>query len=115
MRTVGETIDTLIRIKDKNKSALYVEELDALNNVCNLLEHNFTNDQYIRDVIKEGRVKPRIEYPRRNWMFDKLLAHVGHHVTCVYYGDKDDPADVCIECEDCNEVLVSGEDFDEEE
>lgn len=47
-----------------------------------------------------------------NIMREKLMAHRGHHIVCVSYGDWDDPADVCIECEDCNEVLVSAEDFD---
>lgn len=40
---------------------------------------------------------------------DKLLRHVGHDIVCVTYGDSENPADVCIECEDCNEVLVSAE------
>ena len=35
--------------------------------------------------------------------------HVGHHITCVRYGDNNDPEDVCIECETCNEVLFSAE------
>ena len=35
--------------------------------------------------------------------------HVGHHITCVRYGDHNDPEDVCIECETCNEVLFSAE------
>jgi hypothetical protein len=43
---------------------------------------------------------------------DKLMPHRGHNVVCVCYGDWDDPADVCIECEDCCEVLISAEDFD---
>lgn len=51
----------------------------------------------------------------RNWMFEKLRPHIGHNVVCVCYGDIDDPVDICIECEDCMQVLVSAEDFDEEE
>ena len=47
-----------------------------------------------------------------NYIYKKLLAHRGHHIVCVSYGDWNDPADVCIECEDCNEVLISAEDFD---
>ena len=35
--------------------------------------------------------------------------HVGHHIICVRYGDHNDPEDVCIECETCNEVLFSAE------
>lgn len=48
-----------------------------------------------------------------NWMRIKLRPHVGHKIVCVYYGDTEDPADVCIECETCNCVLVSAEDYDE--
>jgi hypothetical protein len=40
---------------------------------------------------------------------DMVLDHVGHKVAVVYYGDRDDPQNVSIECEDCCVVLV---DFD---
>ena len=49
-----------------------------------------------------------------NWMRQKLLPHVGHEISCVAYGDRDDPSDVCIECEDCYTVLVSAEDFNQD-
>lgn len=43
-------------------------------------------------------------------MYEKLRPHIGHHVACVCYGPPgQDPVDICIECEDCNEVLVSAE------
>lgn len=42
-------------------------------------------------------------------MYEKLKPHIGHNIVCVSYGDKDNPDDICIECEDCNEVLVSAE------
>lgn len=52
----------------------------------------------------------------KNYMYEKLRPHIGHNITCVYYGKKnEDPVDICIECEDCNEVLISAEDFGEEE
>lgn len=50
-----------------------------------------------------------------NWIRHKLQQHMGHNVVCVAYGNIDNPVDICIECEDCNEVLISAEDFDEEE
>lgn len=50
-----------------------------------------------------------------NWMREKLGAHLGHAIVCVPYGDLEDPADICIECEDCGCVLVSSEDFEPEE
>ena len=49
-----------------------------------------------------------------NPMKKKLLPHYGHKIVCVIYGDEDDPSDVCIECEDCGEVLVSAEDYEED-
>ena len=45
-------------------------------------------------------------------MYEKLKPHVGHKIACVCYGNADDPWDICIECEDCNEVLVSAETFE---
>lgn len=55
------------------------------------------------------------QMPAMNWMMQKLYPHVGHHIVCVTYGDPDDPRDVCIECESCGCVLVSGEDFDDDD
>lgn len=51
----------------------------------------------------------------KNFMYEKLKNHIGHDIVCVAYGDIDNPCDICIECEDCNEVLISAETFDEEE
>ena len=50
-----------------------------------------------------------------NYMYEKLKSHIGHSIVCVAYGDIDDPIDICIECEDCGCVLVSAEDFEDEE
>jgi hypothetical protein len=50
-----------------------------------------------------------------NWMYERLKPHIGHNIVCVCYGIVENPLDICIECEDCNEVLVSAEDYDEEE
>lgn len=44
-----------------------------------------------------------------NVLWDLLLAHRGHKVSIVTYGDSDDPADVCLECEDCGEVILDAE------
>ena len=51
-----------------------------------------------------------------NYIYEKLRPHIGHNISCVAYGkDKEDPVDICIECEDCNEVLISTETFNEED
>ncbi len=50
-----------------------------------------------------------------NWLFDKLKHHIGHEIECVGYGDGDKIEDICLECVDCCEVLVSTQTIDEEE
>lgn len=52
---------------------------------------------------------------RRHTIREKLKPHIGHNVVCICYGNVDNPVDVCIECEDCNEVLISAETEDAEE
>ena len=48
-------------------------------------------------------------------MREKLLAHMGrgHKIVIAEYGDGMTDGDVTVECETCNVVLVSAEDFDE--
>ena len=38
-----------------------------------------------------------------------LLLHRGHNVEIAIYGDPSNPADVCLECTDCNEVILDSE------
>lgn len=42
-------------------------------------------------------------------LWDVLLAHRGHNVQIVIYGDSEDPADVCLECEDYGEMILDAE------
>lgn len=44
-----------------------------------------------------------------NLLWDILKKHIGHDVSIVCYGEKDDPADICLECNDCNEVILDAE------
>lgn len=45
--------------------------------------------------------------------YKELKRHLGHKIVCVAYGgDGEEPWNVSIECEDCNEVLL---DYDREE
>lgn len=41
--------------------------------------------------------------------FKQLKDHIGHRMDCVSYGDKDNPENVAIECENCMEIMI---DFD---
>lgn len=42
-------------------------------------------------------------------LWDKLSGHFGHDVRIAVYGNADDPADVCLECDDCGEVVLDAE------
>lgn len=42
-------------------------------------------------------------------LWNALHKHRGHKVVIATYGDLDNPADVCLECEDCGEVILDAE------
>lgn len=79
-----------------------------------MIDHDIlTPERYERaDIILNELLKNRKE----NNMRERLKNHIGHNIRCVCYGDDpNDPDDICIECWDCNEVLVSAETFEFEE
>lgn len=40
--------------------------------------------------------------------YEELRRHIGHKIVCVCYGVQGkDPENVAVECETCNEVLLS--------
>lgn len=52
----------------------------------------------------------------RHYKFERLRPHIGHKIVCTAYGESmNDIDDICIECEDCNCVLVSVETLEFEE
>lgn len=42
-------------------------------------------------------------------LWDILKSHRCHKVSIVSYGSWEDPVDVCLECEDCDEVILDAE------
>lgn len=42
-------------------------------------------------------------------LWNTLKQHRGHKVNIVSYGDWNDPANVCLECEDCGEIVLDAE------
>lgn len=40
-------------------------------------------------------------------LWNKLKKHRGHKVSIASYGYWDNPADICLECEDCNETVLN--------
>lgn len=42
-------------------------------------------------------------------LWNELKKHREHNVRIVSYGDLENPADICLECEDCGEVVLDAE------
>ena len=42
-------------------------------------------------------------------LWNILKGHIGHRVEIATYGDPDDPADICLEDMDTNEVILDAE------
>lgn len=62
------------------------------------------------------KVKVAVDSPQENRrkdesmaLWNQLVKHLGHSVSIVTYGNADDPVDVCLECEDCDEVVLDAE------
>jgi len=101
------------------------EAIDYKNYIEN---NNFSiwdkiNGDALEDFIKKYNIKnpediiitAKIQIVKTNMMYELLKNHIGHNIVCVAYGDINDPDDICIECEDCNEVLISAETFEDED
>ena len=52
----------------------------------------------------------------KNFMYEKFKNHIGHSIACEAYGKKPDGSfkDICVTCLCCNEILVSSEDYEED-
>ena len=42
-------------------------------------------------------------------LWNELKKHIGHNVEIVCYGDENNPHDICLECTDCNEIILDAE------
>ena len=53
-----------------------------------------------------GGAKPSLDNAA---LWKALEEHWGHNVRIVKYGDLDDPANICLECDDCGLVILDAE------
>ena len=85
-----------------------------------VLSTRWDNDVEIERIIHElnfGKYREgteicsaeTLEFGDEDMLWNLLLKHRGHNVAIVTYGDPDAPADVCLECEDCGEVVLDAE------
>ena len=74
------------------------QELRVLESMGNYTVRSVKNAVVLSSVAPEGAIF--------HASVEKLKGHVGHKVVCVAYGDDpQNPVNISIECEDCNEVL----------
>lgn len=51
---IGEIVEYLIGIKDRNKEVLTSDEIEAINNACNLLDHKFPRMGVAEVIINDN-------------------------------------------------------------
>lgn len=59
MLTIGQIVENLINIKDTHKKELTSEEVDAINDACNILDHNFNRYDTKTEVVDNTIAKIR--------------------------------------------------------
>lgn len=55
MDKIGALVEQLISIKDGLRKDLRESQINALNNACNLIYHNFPSDADVYECIENGR------------------------------------------------------------
>jgi len=69
--------------------------------------YNWKCDRALKEAhLEPDEVVPEPDDPYNNVLWERLLEHRGHNIRIVTYGDPNNPADVCLECEDCGEVVL---------
>ena len=46
---------------------------------------------------------------KNDLLWNALKGHYGHNVEIAIYGDAENPQDICLECMDCNEIILDAE------
>lgn len=66
------------------------------------------DDQYDDDDIDDDTAYDKWQ---NNLLWNILKEHAGHQVEIAIYGNPDDPADICLEDMDTNEVILDAADY----
>ena len=109
-KVIGEGINTETKEKLLIYQALYGSNVIFARPLD--MAMGIVDKEKYPDIKQEYRLE---EINNENINSDKLLwnlleKHIGHKVHIVSYGDSNgNIADVCLECEDCNEVILDSE------
>ncbi len=110
MRAVGYTYDILESRDDYLRffGEAHVVRFAGWDDLSDWLHGVVFDDPDVRKAVDRalGELPPE---QNNRMLWDALLAHRGHRVEIVTYGDPDEPADVCLEDMDTNEVILDAE------
>lgn len=86
------------------------EELTEMiyNTLMDMEKNEFDEVEYYKAFLSET-YEFHMENDINMILWNELKKHRGHKVSIVSYGDWDNPTDICLECEDCNEVVLDAE------
>ena len=75
-------------------------------------KNEFDEVEYYKAILEEKYACNKEKSDDMNMiLWNELKKHRGHKVSIVSYGDWDNPEDVCLECEDCGEVVLDAETY----
>ena len=73
-------------------------------------KNEFDEVEYYKAFLEEKYVSNKEKSDDMNMiLWNELKKHRGHKVNIVSYGNWDNPANICLECEDCGEVVLDAE------
>lgn len=71
-------------------------------------KNEFDEVEYYKSFLTE-LYESHMENDINMILWNELKKHRGHKVSIVSYGDWNNPSDICLECEDCGEVVLDAE------
>lgn len=92
----GESVK---RCPVSNEPVLYLDCQECDDKLCECTVENSVDNV-------ENIQTPKEPLNMNELLQVELLAHRGHNVSIVSYGDENNPASVCLECEDCGMVIL---------
>lgn len=85
-----------------NRTYYYVTVSDSINNNLSCQKYKDVSKTEVDEIEEESFENDTI-------LWNELKKHRGHKISIVSYGDWEDPTDICLECEDCGEIILDAE------
>lgn len=88
-QTVGEIVEQLIRIKDRG-SVINRDDIESINNACNILSHMFNKNEMAGEVINECFANVRFNRASiRNYLKENDYETSDENVDAIIKSTKD--------------------------